>query len=75
MGGCLDKMVLGIGSYGHTYTLSDSTNTDIGAPVSGPGNKGPYTQNEVCHLKQYCIIFAGNWMLFKPHINPQWKEF
>ena len=47
MGGCLDKMVLGMGSYGHTYTLTDPTNTDIGAPVSGPGNKGPYTNNSV----------------------------
>ena len=47
MGGCLDKMVLGMGSYGHTYTLTDPTNTDIGAPVSGPGNAGDYTWEDV----------------------------
>ena len=50
MGGCLDKMVLGIGSYGQTSTLEDPSNTAIGAPVSGPGNDGPYTRNNVSSL-------------------------
>ena len=50
-------MVLGMGSYGHTYTLTDPTNTDIGAPVSDAGNAGTYTQNEVCYLSYAKSIF------------------
>ena len=50
MGGCLDKMVLGMASYGRTYTLTDPTNTDIGAIVSDAGNVGPYTNNSVSLL-------------------------
>ncbi|GLH06128.1 Probable chitinase 2 [Gryllus bimaculatus] len=54
-GAVAEKLVLGVGTYGHSFTLSDSSNTAIGAPVSGPGIAGPYTQesgslgyNEVC---------------------------
>ncbi|KAA0187160.1 hypothetical protein HAZT_HAZT007367, partial [Hyalella azteca] len=60
LGGCPDKMALGIGTYGKTYTLSDEQLTDIGAPVTGPGLAGPYTQengtlgfNEICLQTNY----------------------
>ena len=43
-------MVLGMGMYGQTSTLSNTSNTDIGAPVSGPGEEGPITASEVRHL-------------------------
>ena len=42
-------MSLGVGSYGQTYTLTDPTNTAIGASTSGPGTAGPYTKNDVGH--------------------------
>ncbi|KAF2880076.1 hypothetical protein ILUMI_26088 [Ignelater luminosus] len=35
------KILLGIGSYGKTYTLANSANHGIGAPTSGPGLPGP----------------------------------
>ena len=44
-------MVLGVGSYGQTYTLTDPTNTTIGASTSGPGTAGSYTKNDVGHQK------------------------
>ncbi|XP_078035246.1 chitinase-3-like protein 1 isoform X1 [Augochlora pura] len=50
-----DKLVLGIPSYGRTFTLANPSNNGIGAPASGPGAAGPYTReagmlgyNEIC---------------------------
>ena len=40
-------MMLGMGTYGKTYTLVDSNNHGIGAETSGSGNKGPYTAEAV----------------------------
>lgn len=38
------KLLLGLGFYGHTFQLSTADQTGIGAPTSGPGTAGPYTQ-------------------------------
>lgn len=38
------SLVLGIGLYGHSYTLSSTSNTKLGAAISDAGNQGPYTQ-------------------------------
>lgn len=57
------KLALGLAMYGRTFTLSSSSNTALGAPVSGAGNSGPYTQeagmlgyNEICELQ-----LKGGW--------------
>ncbi|KAJ8928194.1 hypothetical protein NQ314_019257 [Rhamnusium bicolor] len=57
------KIALGLGVYGRSYTLSSSSNTALGAPVSGAGNQGPYTgesgmlgYNEICELQR-----GGGW--------------
>jgi chitinase len=41
-----DKLNLGIGSYGHSFTLQNAANNGVGAPTKGAGKPGPYTQEE-----------------------------
>ncbi|CAG2106597.1 unnamed protein product [Medioppia subpectinata] len=40
-----DKAIVTVPAYGHTWTLSDTTKTDVGAPASGPGTVGPFTNS------------------------------
>ncbi|XP_055531988.1 acidic mammalian chitinase-like [Wyeomyia smithii] len=58
-----NKLNLGMALYGRTFTLKDTKQTTVGAPVSGAGTAGPYTQeagylgyNEICEKIQ-----AGGW--------------
>ena len=37
-----EKLNLGIGTYGKSFTLTDPADNGVGAPISGPGKSGPY---------------------------------
>lgn len=62
-----DKLIVGIPLYGKSFTLTNSANYGVGAPVSGAGNAGnfiaeggflPY--NEICYnIKN--SVFARYW--------------
>lgn len=44
------KLILGIPSHGQTFTLADETENFLGAPTSGPGNAGMYSNVEGCMM-------------------------
>ncbi|XP_015280386.1 PREDICTED: acidic mammalian chitinase-like [Gekko japonicus] len=39
-----EKLIVGFPTYGHTFILSNPSNSAVGAPTSGPGPAGPYTR-------------------------------
>ncbi|KAM6237056.1 LOW QUALITY PROTEIN: acidic mammalian chitinase-like [Porphyrio hochstetteri] len=52
-----EKLVVGFPTYGNTFTLQNPSDNGLGAPASGPGPAGPYTQEagtlayyEICTL-------------------------
>lgn len=58
MGAPKEKLVIGQGTYGRTFTLSSVKNNGMNAPASGGGKKGEFTGEEgflayyeVCHSK------------------------
>lgn len=55
LGAPKEKIVMGIPSYGRTFTLVDASVNGVGAPASGPGKAGQYSReagmigyNELC---------------------------
>lgn len=43
-GAAPEKLIVGFPAYGHTFILSDSSKTGIGAPSNRGGHPGPYTK-------------------------------
>uniref|UniRef100_A0A182THI9 Uncharacterized protein n=1 Tax=Anopheles melas TaxID=34690 RepID=A0A182THI9_9DIPT len=67
-----DKLVLGIPTYGRSYTLYNPDATDIGAPADGPGEQGDATR-EKGYLAYYEICSSlkdsNDWTVVQP--NPK----
>lgn len=43
-GAAPEKLIVGFPAYGHTFILSDSSKTEIGAPSNRGGHPGRYTK-------------------------------
>lgn len=66
-----EKLVLGIPTYGRSYTLFNPDANEIGAPADGPGDMGEATR-ENGYLAYYEIcenIKNGDWKVIQP--NPK----
>ncbi|KAL6264649.1 hypothetical protein P5V15_004750 [Pogonomyrmex californicus] len=71
-GASADKVVLGIPTYGRSYTLFNQDATELGSPADGPGTEGEATR-EKGYLAYYeiCegIAESDDWEVVKP--NPK----
>ncbi|XP_058444493.1 mucin-2-like [Malaya genurostris] len=67
-----DKLVLGIPTYGRSYTLYNPDATEIGSPADGPGEQGDATR-EKGYLAYYEICTAvkedPEWTVVQPNAN------
>ncbi|XP_069988432.1 uncharacterized protein Cht6 isoform X4 [Penaeus vannamei] len=63
------KLVIGIPTYGRSYTLLDGNFTDFGASADGPGEQGKYTkENGFMAFYEVCENIASNgWEVRKPY--------
>lgn len=67
-----DKLVLGIPTYGRSYTLFNPDSTDIGAPADGPGEQGDATR-EKGYLAYYEVSRPTHRSLELHMDYPRWK--
>lgn len=59
LGAPANKLLMGIPTYGKSFTLT-SSNSEVGAPVSGSGEAGPFTK-EPGMLAYYEVCSVGRW--------------
>nr|CAD7197331.1 unnamed protein product [Timema douglasi] len=71
LGADRDKLVLGIPTYGRSYTLFNPLANEVGAPADGPGEQGDATREkgylayyEICEFLQ-----SDEWKVEKPNPN------
>ncbi|XP_069678389.1 acidic mammalian chitinase-like [Periplaneta americana] len=84
-GAAKSKLNLGMATYGNTFTLQSASNNGLGAPITGPGNPGPYTEeagelayNEICE-QHNAGLWTQHWnedqkCIYAVHDN-QWVGF
>jgi len=61
-----DKVVLGIPTYGRSYTLFNEDATELGSPADGPGTEGEATRE-----KGYLAYYEVNFIKFISHTHTQ----
>ncbi|KAL5291962.1 CHIA.2 family protein [Megaselia abdita] len=77
-----EKLVLGLGFYGRSFTLANSGSHGLGAPTTGPGAAGPFTgepgllgYNEICANKNWNIVWNEDQVVPFGYQSNQWVGF
>ncbi len=57
------KLLIGLGFYGQSFTLSNKNNNGLGAASKGPGNQGPYSYQPgfLTYLEICLELKTGGW--------------
>ncbi|CAL4143886.1 unnamed protein product, partial [Meganyctiphanes norvegica] len=73
LGAPAHKLVLGLATYGRTFTLADVTSTGLDAPTTGRGKAGRYTQQQgILGYYEICSTI-GDWdMFFDENVAAPW---
>lgn len=76
-----NKLVLGVGTYGRSFQLSDSSQNWPGAPCRGEGSAGSYTgstgylgYNEICQNNWHTVFDYDNAAPYA-YSGDQWVSF
>nr|CAH7736953.1 unnamed protein product [Callosobruchus chinensis] len=69
-GACPENINLGIPFYGRSFILANASDNGLGAPVSGPGTAGPYTQ-EAGTLGYHEVRTSHILLLDESKMNPR----
>jgi chitinase len=80
-----EKLMIGMPTYGRSFSLVDSTKFDIGAPASGGGSSGKYTAEagfmsyyEVCdflHEDNTTLVWDNEQQVPFAYRDDQWVGF
>lgn len=70
MGAPKDKLVIGMPTYGRTFTLSNTANYKVNSPASGGGKAGEYTKEAgfLAYYEVYYIVTILKYY-FRPKIH------
>jgi len=83
-GASKEKLVVGLPTYGRTFTLPSGNLTDIGAPALKGGNPGPYTKEvgflsffEICDVLKMgaTLVWDNEQMVPYAYKDDQWLGF
>ncbi|XP_028966665.1 probable chitinase 10 [Galendromus occidentalis] len=84
MGAPKEKLIIGQGTYGRTFTLSSIKNNGMNAPASGGGKKGEFTGEEgflayyeICDMmrKGATYVWDNEQMVPYAYLDDQWVGF
>ena len=63
LGAPAEKIMIGMPTYGRTFTLADTTKFDIGSPATGGGKAGAYT-DEPGFLAYYEVSIGSSYSAY-----------